>query len=286
MYACTHLQYTRFSKRKLYSITISVASNAAAVPSPAIVPGSINKTRWPYDCREVFNQASPFNIVFDQTTLVLNIGNNIKKLFPDIRVGYSKLVNYLSIAKPEMKLTFDNIKTYQNAVFSFIPQVSKTLTEDKCIQGRIKLLQGETMAVFLGEMKESINDHDTDPVSLDSANVYSEMKKEREMMTQLEETEIELQKVQVQLEYEAGKVNSLIHSMLPSFVVEQLQSKKAIKISGDKPILSSDIKGFTVLCQDCSANEVVEMLKQLYTLYDNLIEKYKLHKVCNTEQCI
>ena len=259
------------------------------MPSSALVSASINKTRWPYDCREVFNQASPYNIVFDQTTLVLNIGNTIEKLFPDIRVGYSKLANYLSIAKPEMELTFDNIKTYQNAVFSLIPQDGKTFTKDNfCIQGRIKLLQGETMAVFLGGMEESItSDHDATLVSLGLDDAHSEMHKEREMMTQLEETEIKLQKVQVELEIEAGKVNSLMHSMLPSFVIQQFQkSKKAVKLSGDKTILSSDIKGFTVLCQDCSANEVVEMLKQLYTMYDNLIEKHELYKVCDIEQCM
>ena len=250
------------------------------MPSSLIIPVSSNTTQWPYSCREVFNQASPCNIVFDQTTVVLNIGNTIKRLFLDIHLGHSKLADCLSIIKPEMELTFDNIKTYQNAVFAFSPRVGQTLTEeDFVIQGRIKLLQGEMMAVFLGGLRKSVKT-DANLASLGLVNVHSQMQKEREMMMQLEETEVKLQKVQIELEYEAGKVNNLVHNMLPSFVVKQFQqSKKAVKVPGDKPILSSDIKGFTVLCQDCSAQEVVEMLKQLYTLYDNLIEKHKLYKV-------
>ena len=211
---------------------------------------------------------------------MLNIGNTIKQLFPDIHLGYSKLADYLSISKPEMELTFYNIKTYQNAVFAFSPQVGQTSMEDDfVIQGRIRLLQGEMMAVFLGGVRKSMST-DANLVSLGLVNMHSQMEKEREMMMQLEETEIELQKVQIKLEYEARKANNLVHSMLPSFVVQQFQqSNKAVKVPGDKTILSSDIKGFTVLCQDCSAHEVVEMLKQLYTLYDNLIEKHKLYKV-------
>ena len=76
----------------------------------------------------------------------------------------------------------------------------------------------------------------------------------------------------------------MVHSMLPSFVVKQFeQSKKPVKVSEDKTILSSDIKDFTVLCQDCSVHEVVEMLTQLYTLYDTLIEKHNLYKVHTTD---
>lgn len=250
------------------------------MPSSSIVPVSSSTTQWPYGCSEVFNQASPCNIVFDKTTTVLNIGNTIKQLFPDINLGHSKLANYFSIVKPEMELTFENIKTYQNAVFAFSPQVGLTLTTgDFVIQGRIKLLQGETMAVFLGGVRKSTST-DANLASLGLVDVHSQMEKERETMMQLEETEIKLQKVQMELEYEARKANNLVHSMLPSFVVKQFQqSKKAVKVPGDKTILSSDIKGFTVLCQDCSAHEVVDMLTQLYTLYDDLIEKHNLYKV-------
>lgn len=181
-----------------------VASNATAMPSSAIVPVSNSKTQWPYGCREVFNQASPCNFVFDQTTVVMNIGNTIKRLFPDIQLGNSKLADHLTIVKPEMDLTFDNLKTYQNAVFAFSPKIGQTSTEhDFVIQGRIKLLQGEMMAVFLGAMKT-----DDNLVSLGLVNVHSQMQKEREMMTQLEQTEVKLQKVQIELEYEAGKLTT------------------------------------------------------------------------------
>ena len=250
------------------------------MPSFATVPvsSSSSTAQWPYGCHKVFNQASPCNIMFDQATVVVNVGNAIKQLLPDIHVGYSKLADYFSIEKPKMELTFDNVKTYQNAVFAF--SIKQSSTKDNIvIQGQIKLLQGETVAVFLGGIRKQIGTHDNDS-SLGLVNILSQMEKEREMMMQLEKTELQLHKVQMELEYEAGKVDDLVHSMIPSFVAKQLrQGRTATKLPRDKTILSSDIKGFTVLCQDCTAHEVVEMLKTLYTLYDNLIEQYKVYKV-------
>ena len=135
------------------------------------------------------------------------------------------------------------------------------------------------MAVFVGGIRKPIGSDDNH-ISPGLVNMHYQMQKEREMMTQLEETETKLQKVQMELEHETRKVNSLVHSMLPSFVIKQLQQgNTAVKVPGDKTILSSDIKEFTVLCQDCSAQEVVEMLNQLYTLYDHLIEKHHVYKV-------
>lgn len=253
------------------------------MPSSVTVPVSSSTTQWPYGCHEVFNQASPCNIMFDQATVLVNVGNTIKQLLPSIHLGYSKLADYFNIIKPEMELTFDNVKTYQNAVFAFSPLVN--LGHNVVIQGQIKLLQGETMAVLLGGIRKPVGT-DNNHASVGLLHMHSQMQKEREMMVQLEETELKLQKVQMELEYEAGRVNNLVHSMLPDFVVRQLQQgKKAVKVPGDKTILSSDIKGFTVLCQDCSPHEVVEMLNKLYTLYDKLIEKHKVYKVCTCSYC-
>ena len=257
-----------------------LALNATAMPSSVTAPTNNSIAQWPYGCCEVFNQASPCNILFDRTAVVVNIGDTIKKLIPDIRLGFSKLTDHFSIIKPEMELTFDNVKTYQNAVFAFCPQmVHSSMEHNIIIQGQIKLLHREAMAVFLGGIRKA-KGADNNHASLGLVNMHFEMQKEREMMVQLEQTELELKKVQEELEYEALKVEDLVHSMLPNFVVKQLsQGKKAVNVPGDKTILSSDIKGFTVLCQDCTAHEVVEMLTKLYTLYDKLIEKHKVYKV-------
>ena len=238
------------------------------------------RTQWPYVNHEVFNKAAPCNILFDQTAVVMNVGKAIKRLLPGIQLGYSKLTDCFRIIKPEIEFTFDNVKTYQNAVFTISPQIRQGSGDHNAvIQGQIKLLQEETMAVFLGgirKIKESNNDHP----SFGLVNMHSQMQKERELMVQLEETEMKLRKVQMELEYETRKADTLVHSMLPRFVVSQLQEgKTAVQVPGDKTILSSDIKDFTVLCQDCSAHEVVEMLNKLYTVYDNLIEEHQVYKV-------
>ena len=133
------------------------------------------------------------------------------------------------------------------------------------------------MAVFLGEIrKRKVTDDD----SLCLLKMNSEMQIERKLMVEFEETQIQLQKAQRELEHEAVKANALMHSILPNFAFRQLQQgEKTVKLAGNKTILSSNIKDFTLLCQDCSAHEVSEMLDNLYALYDNLTEEHHVYKV-------
>lgn len=114
---------------------MSIALNDVTMPKSVTVPVS-NTTQWPYGCSETFNQASPCNIMLDQTVVMVSVGNTIKQLLPDIRLGRSKLADHFNIIKPEMEFTFDNVKTYQNAVFVLSPQIKQTSTdEDVLIQG-------------------------------------------------------------------------------------------------------------------------------------------------------
>jgi len=203
-----------------------LASNAAAMSRCVVAPVN-STTQWPYVYDEVFNKISPCNIMFDQSAVMVNIGNTIKQLFPGIQLGHSKLTDFFSIVKPDIKFTFNNVKTHQNAVFAFSPQSNHSSTEHNIIviQGQIKMLQGETMAVFLGGIRKAKGTDDNN-TSLGLVSKHSQMQKEREMMEQLEKTEIELKKAQIELEFETKNANGLVHSMLPGFVVKQLQQGK------------------------------------------------------------
>ena len=237
-------------------------------------------TQWPYNDPEVFNKAAPCSILFDQNAIVVNVGSTIKELLPDIQLGFSKFPDHFRIIKPkiELKFTFDDVKTYQNTVLTLSPQIKQNSIEhNTIIKGQIKLLQEETMAVFLGEIrKRKVTDND----SLCLLKMNFEMQIERKLMVEFEETQIQLQKAQRELEHEAVKANALMHSILPNFAFRQLQQgETTVKLAGDKTILSSNIKDFTLLCQDCSPHEVAEMLDNLYALYDNLIEEHHVYKV-------
>lgn len=100
-------------------------------------------------------------------------------------------------------------------------------------------------------------------------------------ITERKQLEIALQEAKEQLEIEHQKSESLLLNILPESIAERLKSgEKTIAESfDDVSVMFVDLVGFTPLSMTTPPAQLITMLNQLFSIFDDIADKHGLEKI-------
>nr|AAI37869.1 Gucy1b2 protein [Mus musculus] len=246
---------------------------------------------------EVFCNAFPFHVVFDEALRVKQAGVNIQKYVPGILTQKFGLDEYFSIVHPQVTFNISSICKFINSQFvlktrrEMMPEAWKSQPTLK-LRGQMIWMESLKCMVFmcspklrsLQELEESkmhlsdIAPHDT---TRDLILLNQQRLAEMELSCQLEKKKEELRVLSNHLAIEKKKTETLLYAMLPEHVANQLKEGKKVAAGEFETctILFSDVVTFTNICAACEPIQIVNMLNSMYSKFDRLTNIHDVYKV-------
>ncbi|GAU91297.1 hypothetical protein RvY_03579 [Ramazzottius varieornatus] len=100
-------------------------------------------------------------------------------------------------------------------------------------------------------------------------------------VVKVRETALEHRDKTLDLRQERRKTNQVLHTMLPRKIADELKFRKFVRPTyyDSVSMYFSDVQGFTALSSRSTPNEIVVMLTELYTKFDDILNDYKVWKL-------
>ncbi|KAG8507338.1 Guanylate cyclase soluble subunit beta-1, partial [Galemys pyrenaicus] len=253
-----------------------------------------------------FCKAFPFHIIFDRDLVVTQCGNAIYRVLPQLQPGNCSLLSVFSLVRPHIDISFHGILSHINTVFVLrskegLLDVEKLESEDELTGTEISCLRLKGQMIYLPEADSILflcspsvmnlddltrrglylSDIPLHDATRDLVLLGEQFREEYKLTQELEILTDRLQLTLRALEDEKKKTDTLLYSVLPPSVANELRHKRPVpaKRYDNVTILFSGIVGFNAFCSKHASGEgamkIVNLLNDLYTRFDTLTDSRK-----------
>ena len=247
-----------------------------------------------------FCKAFPFHIIFDRDMHILQVGASLAWVIPNWNHEDVTLKSFFALERPRMRLSFMNVLSHINTIFILRMTAVTASSAAYCespsdpmrLRGQMIYLPESYSMLFLCSPRvSSIDDLEQRSLYISDIPIHDATRgllmmsqtaqSEIAHVVQLEELVQQLNVAQCLLEEEKGRMRDLLHEMLPKTVAESLMAGQHVDAErfDAVTILFSDIVGFTTICASCEPIDVVRLLNDLYTYFDQVVGKNGVYKV-------
>ncbi|KAL8603727.1 hypothetical protein ACOMHN_024343 [Nucella lapillus] len=233
--------------------------------------------------------AFPYHILMDRDLRVLQCGNAIRMICLPID-SETHFYNIADIRQPIIECTADNIISFINSVF--IIEIISIQLQPIILKGQMMWLSNCCLILFMGSLRlRTLTDMKEQKLFLADIPLH-DCTRELMLLNQqrifeiaaarlLDETTTALKNTSKALAIEKQKTEQLLHEMMPRKVAEQLTRQgfvNAVKYKSATVLFSSTLT-FADIVWSCSADQVVDMLNDMYFRFDNHTDMHRVYKV-------
>ncbi|XP_014297499.1 guanylate cyclase soluble subunit beta-1 isoform X1 [Microplitis mediator] len=253
-----------------------------------------------------FCRVFPFHLMFNRDLTIVQTGCTITRVIPQVTSGNCKLNDILLTVRPHLDITFENILSHINTVYVLktkkgVMQVEASEEFSNLrLKGQMLYIPESDLVIFLcypsvmnlddltrrGLYLSDVPLHDA---TRDLVLMSEQFEADYKLTRNLELLTDKLQQTYRELDGEKQKTDSLLYSVLPISVANELRHSRPVPARRYDcvTLLFSGIVGFGAYCaahtDSSGAMKIVNMLNQLYIHFDVLTDPKKNPNVYKVE---
>ncbi|CAJ1941243.1 unnamed protein product [Cylindrotheca closterium] len=238
----------------------------------------------------------PFHVLVNNDFHVVQVGSKLPKLLQRraSEMMGSHINKFLEITKPVLGTSWNwnNMKKLADQNFILSPLIAtkplgrKVVMSDERTKFKASMVETshERVMFVLSPEVSNVTELNNMGLTLSDLPLQSNQRDAvflGEYVTQEADKAHKLDKLSRKLDEEKNLSNTLLHSIIPHKVADDLRRGKTVDpvFHENVTLFFSDIVGFTKICDQVEPWDVIDMMNQLFSIMDYLAAHFNLYKV-------